>query len=360
MNRNTLSRLCVLLLAGLLAACGAASDESDDAAAAATHGQVAVTTARPVQRTFHDTVEAWGSAVGDPHRARAISLPYGGQVTVVKVAPGQTVARGQALLTSAPDPAARNAWQQASNALQLARGELERTEQLAAQRLATQSQLASARKTLADAESALAAQRALGGGNASTTVSAPSDGVVTTLGVGLGDRVAANAPLLGFMPRHALVADLGVQPADGAKLHPGMTVHMQSVYGAAGGFDGTLLMIGQSIDATTHLLPAQADIPAAAGAALVAGEPLQAQIRTADYRAWAVPRGAVLQDGHEHYLFQVEHGKAKRIDVALRHAAGDTVGVDGPLDAQAPVIVLGAYELDDGDAVVEAGKGSSR
>ena len=37
--------------------------------------------------------------------------------------------------------------------------------------------------------------------------------------------------------------------------------------------------------------------------------------------------------------------------MSLRSPDGDTVGVQGPLDAQAPVIVLGVYELDDGDAV---------
>jgi RND family efflux transporter MFP subunit len=344
------------VLVGLLAACGATPDEH----AAGPDNQVAVTTAKPVRQTFHDIVEAWGSAVGDPHRARAISLAHGGQVIAVKVAPGQTVTRGQALLTIAPDPAARNAWQQAQNAVKLTQGELQRTEQLAAQRLATQSQLATARKALADAEATLAAQRALGGGSAEETVRAPADGVVTTLSVGLGDRIAANAALLGFTPNHALIARLGVQPGDGARLRPGMTVQMQTVYGTPIRFSGPLQMIGQSIDATTHLLPAQVAIPAATDAALVAGAPLQARIQTADYSAWAVPRAAVLHDDHGDYLFQVEHGKAKRVDVALRHPDGDIVGVSGPLDAQAPVIVLGAYELDDGDGVRASARESTR
>ncbi|HEY9237262.1 MAG TPA: biotin/lipoyl-binding protein, partial [Burkholderiaceae bacterium] len=135
------------LLCLLLAACshGAADDEE----AAAARGQVAVTTATPVQQTFHDTVEAWGSAAGDPQHARAVSLAHGGQVMALNVVAGQSVRRGQPLLTIAPDPAARSAYQQAQSALSLASGELQRTEQLAAQRLATQSQRAAARKALA-------------------------------------------------------------------------------------------------------------------------------------------------------------------------------------------------------------------
>ncbi|MFC5580781.1 efflux RND transporter periplasmic adaptor subunit [Rhodanobacter terrae] len=354
MNRSTLlPNLCVLLLAGSLAGCGHAAADDEDAAAPP--GQVAVTTATPVRQTFHDTVEAWGSATGDPQHARTISLAHGGQVVAVKVAAGQTVKRGQPLLTVTPDPAARNTYQQAQSALTLAEGELQRTEQLAAQRLATQSQLATARKALADARTTLDAQHALGGGTSQETVAAPVDGVVTTLSVALGDRFAANAPLLGFTPAHALVAQLGVQPEDVTKLHAGMPVQLRNVYGATG-FTGTLRMIGQSVDPQSHLLSAQVELPAEASATLVAGTAVDAQIRTDDFSAWAVPRAAVLHDEHGDYLFQVEHGHAKRIDVTLRSPDGDTVGVQGALDAQAKVIVLGAYELADGDAVRESAK----
>lgn len=343
-------RTYALLLLTLLVGCGHGG-APDEESAANKNAQVAVTTATPVQRTFHDIVDAWGSAVGDPHHARAISLAHGGQVVVLKVAAGQTVARGQSLLTINPDPATRSAYQQAQSALTLASGELKRTEQLAAQRLATQSQLATARKALADAQIALEAQRALGGGSAQESVDAPADGVVTALDVGLGERVVANAPLLSFTPAHALVAQLGVQPETGAGLRPGMPVQLHSVYGAAASFVGTLRMIGQAVDPQTHLLSAQVELPAEASALLVAGAALEAQIRTADFTAWAVPRAAVLRDDNGNYLFQIEHGHAKRVDVTVRSPEGDTLGVQGPLVAHAPVIVLGVYELNDGDAV---------
>ncbi|WEN16524.1 efflux RND transporter periplasmic adaptor subunit [Rhodanobacter sp. AS-Z3] len=350
MNRSDLPRAAwVLVLSCLLFGC----HQPDEDEAAVPAGQVAVTTASVRQQLFHDTVEAWGSAVGDPQHARSISLAHAGQVTALEVTAGQTVTRGQPLLTITPDPAAHSAFQQAQSALTAAQGELKRTEQLAAQRLATQSQLATARKALADAQSALDAQRAMGGGAATETVSAPADGVVTLLQVSLGERVAANAPLLSFTPAHALVGLFGVQPQDGALLRPGMAVQVRPVYGSKETFVGKLRMVGQSIDAQTHLLTAQVELPAAASASLIAGAPLDAQIRTDDFKAWAVPRNAVLQDEHGDYLFQVEQGHAKRVDVTLRSPDGVTVGVEGPLDPQARVIVLGVYELDDGAAVSE-------
>ncbi len=86
------------------------------------------------------------------------------------------------------------------------------------------------------------------------------------------------------------------------------------------------------------------------------GAPLQATIETRDVTAWAVPRDAVLHDARGDYLFQLDHGKARRVDVTLRSPDGDPVGVLGPLDAKTPVIVQGVYELHDGDAVQESAR----
>ncbi len=352
MNRHLIvPSLCALLLTTVLGGCEGASSVEN---AAASQAKVQVTTAKPVQQTFHHTLRAWGSAMGDPHHARAISLAHGGQIMALQVTAGETVKRGQSLLTITPDPASHSAFVQAQNALTLAKGELKRTEQLAAQRLATESQLAAAHKTLSDAQAALVAQHALGGGAAEEVIKAPADGVVTALNVGLGQRVVANDPLLSFTPANALIAQLGIQPQDGPSLQPGMTVVLQQVYGSTKQFTGTLRVIGQSVDPQTHLLPAQVELPADASARLMAGAALEAQIRTAAFPAWAVPRIAVLHDDKGDYLFQVEHGRANRVDVKLLSPNGDTVGVQGRLDVQTHVIVLGTYELSNGEAVQES------
>lgn len=351
MKRVFLARCTALAaVALLLAACGGKGGDSDDRPGE-TRGVALVTTALPVRQRFHDSVQAWGSAVADPHRARTISLAHGGEVIALGVSAGQAVKRGEALLTIAPDPVARSAWRQAQSALALARGELQRSERMASQHLATQSQVAAARKALSDAQSALAAQQALGGGMARETVAAPDDGVVAAVPVALGDRFAANAPLLGFMPAHALVAQLGVQPDAGARLQVGMPVQLHGVYGGGKAFAGKLTMVGRAVDPQTHLLPVQAEFTASADATLVAGAALAATIQGGDYTAWAVPRAAVLHDAQGNHLFQLDHGKAHRVDVELRQPEGDTVGVLGQLDAKLPVIVQGAYEVDDGAAV---------
>jgi len=81
MNRSfPMPVVYALLLSGLLAACSAAPDAGSTASS---DSEIMVTTAMPVQRIFHDTVEAFGSAMGDPHSARTISLAHGGQIVAV-------------------------------------------------------------------------------------------------------------------------------------------------------------------------------------------------------------------------------------------------------------------------------------
>jgi RND family efflux transporter MFP subunit len=355
MNRLLLTRAALVAMLVLLAGCsgGGAADDDDDDAEADIAGKVLVTTTTPVSQTFHDTIQAWGSAVGDPHRASNISLGHGGLVTALDVAAGESVHRGQALLHIAPDPAARNTYRQAQSTLDLAAGELKRTEQMVAQHLATQSQLAAARKALDDAQAGLEAQRALGGGSAEEIINAPTDGVVTALNVNLGDRFQADAPLLSFTPAHGLIARLGAQPEDAPRLKVGMPAQVQGAYGSDDVLKGQVSMVGQAVDAQTHLLPLQVTLPPEASVTLVAGTAVRATIDTTGYTAWALPRDAVLHDDKGDYVFTVDHDKAKRIDVTLKHPEGDSVGVEGPLDAKTRVIVLGSYELNDGDAVRE-------
>ncbi len=352
MNRSVRTH-AALVASMLVALAGCSSGGGADDGEADVKGTVLVSTAAPVNHTFHDTIEAWGTAAGDPHRASTVSLGHGGLVTGLPVAAGQTVKRGEALLRIAPDPVARNAFLQAQSTLNLASGELKRTEQMAAQHLATQSQVAAARKALEDAKAGLEAQRALGGGTTEETIDAPADGVVTALNVNLGDRFQAGAALLTFAPAQALVARLGAQPADGAQLKPGMAVQVQPTYGEGAVLHGRLDVVGRAIDVQTHLLPLQVSLPPEAGSQLVAGSPVQAKIETNNYQAWALPRSAVLNDDKGHYVFIVDKDKAKRIDVSVKHPDGDTLGVEGPLDSKMQVIVLGNYELEDGDAVRE-------
>lgn len=330
----------------ILAACSG-GDPTD----AETQAPVAVQTAMPVRQIFHNYVEAYGTLTGDTRRAQALTLPQAGQIVAAEVTPGRRVHKGQPLLRIATDPSTVSAYQQAVNTADQARAELARTQRLHDEKLATNSQLDAARKALADAQSALTAQAKLGGAQAITTLDAPADGLVTALDVQLGERVAAGAKLVEFTPQGGLAALLGVEPEQAARIHPGMIASLHAVYGNAA-LQGNVVSVADAVDPQSHLVEVLAAIADPAG--LAAGSALSGKIAVAQFQAWAVPRNALLNDERGDYVFQIEHGKAKRVDVQVVAPAGDPVGTNGKLDAHAPVITLGAYELSDGDAVKAA------
>lgn len=343
MIRRTLrTGLFLLWLPAALCACSSQSTPPHDSG-------VAVGTVMPVRQTFHDHVEAWGTLAAAPHTTRSMTLPYGAQIVSVNVIEGQAVKRGDDLLTVRPDPAARRAYAQAVHARTLAHKKLDETRQLVKQHLATRSQLDTAQNALADARTTLQSVQAQGGGQAKTTLKAPADGVVGNLTIHAGQQVSAGTPLLVFLPTHAMVASLAVLPEDAAQLHAGQSVRLHAVYDVDATWSGKLATIGHAVNPQTHLVPVVATLDGHSG--LAAGAALAASIHTSAFTAWAVPRSALQSDAHGDYVLQIEHGKAKRVNVKVLAADGSPNGVAGKLDPRAPIITLGSYEVAVGDPV---------
>lgn len=68
-------------------------------------------------------------------------------------------------------------------------------------------------------------------------------------------------------------------------------------------------------------------------------------------KALTVPKDAVVKDGGETYVFQVEGSKARRVPVKTGRADGNSVAVEGDLSPGAPVVVTGNEGLKDGAEV---------
>lgn len=318
------------------------------AGAATDSPSVAVTTVMPQRHTFSEIVTGYGSIQTDSRTALSLSLPQPVRVADVRVTPGERVHAGQLLLRLNADPATQLAYKQAQQQLALAQKAVKQTQSLYTQRLATQSQLDTARANLADARANLATQRALGGGG-HNTLRAPGDGVIQSIAVTAGARVAAGTTLLQLAPAGGLRASIGVEPGDAARLKPDMKVRLTPAFGGAT-LDGRVAQVANAINPKTRLVEVLVTLPTTASGshALPLGTELQAHIDSGKIQAWAVPRGAVLSDNKGAYLFQIGNDVAHRVDVTLVQPDGATVGVDGPVKPKQPVVVLGVYELSDG------------
>ncbi|MFM0327605.1 efflux RND transporter periplasmic adaptor subunit [Caballeronia glebae] len=318
----------------------------------------AVQTVMPTRGTIAQPVHAYGVVAASASSATTVDLPYVARIEQMRVQAGQAVKRGTPLFIVQADPTAVVAAAQAKSAARLAQDELARTQSLYDKSLATQSQLAAARKAALDAQQALDAQRQLGIGNGHVTVAAPRDGVVTQVSVAQGDQVQAGAPILqlsagsrGGDARPNVT--LGVEPADVATIHPGdpVTVSGLSTALQSARVIGRVAMVGASIDAQSQLVNVGASV-LFGQSAFIPGTRVKAEIATQSGTHWIVPRSAVLNDVHGDYVFQTGNdSKAHRVNIKRVVENGDRYGVDGPINGAQPLVVVGSYELQDGAQV---------
>ncbi len=323
-------------------------------AAAADAPSVLVRTEPLRRHAIAETLVGYGTLAPDVGATINVNLPRPGQITALEASPGQVVKKGATLLEFRTAAGAALGYRQAENSLAYARSELARTEQLLAQKLATGSQLAAARKALADAEAALAAQRRLGTGTASEPVKAPFDGVVVSIGAAPGDRIAAGTSVLKLARLSGLRVLLGIEPSDSYRVRAGMPVHLTPVFDAARSVEAKVATVHGMVDPQTQLVNVAVRIDSGN---LLPGTRVKGEITLASRTGWAVPRSAVLRDGSGDYLFQVEHGVARRVAVRVESDGDRLLGISGAaLDPALEVVVQGNYELSDGMAVREAAR----
>lgn len=338
-----MKRLIVLSSALALAGCGGSASTDSQAPTPS----VLVGIERAQRGSLPATIVAYGTAGPALNGTQTFSEAQPGQITALMVSPGIAVRAGQPLATFVTAPASRSSYEQAASALAAARKQQASTAQLLSQQLATQDQLVQANKAVGDAQAALAALQADGAGQPVRTLVAPFDGIVTAVPVAQGDRIQPGAPILTVARKGGLVVTVGVDPADRASVAVGQTATLQRLTGGAA-MRGRVVRVDSALNAQTRLI--DVDLGFAAGL-LLPGEAIQAGIQTGQVTGWVVPHQAVVTAGGAPRVFQVAGGKAKAVPVRIALASDQGDVVEGALDSGKPLIVAGAYQVNDGDAV---------
>lgn len=309
---------------------------------------VLVHTAPLTQREMRSQVTGFGILTPEPDATLNLNFPIGGRVTQVLVNAGEVVNKNDLLLTVSADPATSLNYTQAKNALSYARAELARQQKLFEQQLTTRSQLDSASKNLQDAEDAMAIQKRLGAGIMLNKLVSPISGIVVSVSAVPGDRFAAGTNLLQIAKVDALRARLGVEPNDSRLLQPGLAVHLTSVLDDQQRGDGKVVWVAGQINPKTQLVDVSVRIKAQGFAP---GTRVRGEIVVVSQAQYAVPRSAVLHDDKGSYIYQVVDRVGHRIAVSTGLEDNGWVAVQGQFLANAPVVTLGNYELEDGAAV---------
>ncbi|MFM0740440.1 efflux RND transporter periplasmic adaptor subunit [Paraburkholderia xenovorans] len=355
-------RVTALVVAFSLAAmCAAPIHAAPAATDTADKTVVAVQTVRVQRGSIAQPVRTYGIVAASASNLTTVNLRYVARIVQMRVQAGQSVTRGTPLFVVQADPAAVLAATQAKSALTLAQGELARTQSLFDQGLATQSQLATAKKAVDDARQALAAQNEDGVTNGNKTIVAPLDGVVLQVSAAQGDQVQPGAPILQLAGGNGRDARanvvLGVEPSEAVAIHAGDTVTLRglSTSLAKAAVEGRVVLVGAAVDQQSQLVNVGANVPLGQSA-FIPGTRVAADIATRDGMHWIVPRAAVLKDDQGAYVFQItRQNKARRIAVVMQVENGDRYGVEGPIDAAQGLVVSGNYELKDGMAVQVSG-----
>jgi len=293
------------------------------------------------------TLDCYGTVAPAINGTQSLSVAQPGQVTALLVAPGTAVKAGQSLATFMVAPSARSAYEQASSGLAAARKQAATTAQLLSQQLATQDQLTQANKAVSDAQHALAALQAEGAGQAARTLVAPLDGIVTSISVAQGDRLQAGAPIVTVARAGGVVVTVGVDPAVHGRVAVGMPASLKRLSGGQS-LAGQVVRADSALNPLTRLIDVDVSFPAGA---LLPGEAMQVAIETGQVSGWIVPHQSVVTAGGPARLFQVANRQARAIPIRILLASDRGDVVEGALDPGKPLIVSGAYQVSDGDAV---------
>jgi membrane fusion protein (multidrug efflux system) len=307
-----------------------------------------VQVAKVERKTVTENVIVYGSIVAQPGKTHSVSIAFETRVRHILVAPGQFVRENDPLLEIELSPGAQVQFQQAKNAAEAARKELEQTQERFNLKLATNQDLSAAEKTARDAEAQLTAlQRAGAGGD--NRVHADATGVIAKVNAQDGQIVPPGGPLVEIVAENEIEAKLGVEAEDLSAAQDGAPVTIIPLNDpTAPKVEGTIRLVTRRIDPTTRLVDVYVALPE--GTKLLLDGYVRGEIQRTEKDTLAVPRSAVLpNESREFEVFTVANNRA------VRHTV--KIGAENPNEIQViaddlhegdPVVTVGNYELEDG------------
>jgi len=320
---------------------GSAADSGDNEKISA-----AVTTQVVHQGSLPEIISGYGTAAPAIDATTTLSVQAEGAVTQFDVTAGAVVHRGQRLLTFTLSPSAASAYLQAKTALNVARAQRDHIAQLLSHQLATRDQLAQADKAASDARSTLDALNKQQGNGRTVELLAPVDGIVSSIAATRGETLQAGAPLLSMARDGGLVVSVGIEMDPQHTPVSGDKVTLVPL-GAGASVTGSVKRVAAMLDARTHLQ----NVDVVPDGPVIAGMGYRADITLGQWRGWLVPRDALVGDGSTWQVFQIASGKAVKIPVRIVGESDTVSVVNGALNAQRPLVVVGNTQLDDGMAV---------
>jgi len=195
------------------------------------------------------------------------------------------------------------------------------------------------------------AQIALSGALDAHLITAPLSGVVTSKQVSLGDSVSAGDVLATISKTGKLKVQFFVDQQQFSHFSLGLTVNLVDNNEEA--FDAKITSISPSADSATKKFLIEAEPTEKntllSGTIINVSLDIIEQPQKSD--AILLPLSSITVGQNESYLFIVENGKAKKVNVAIDNISGEIAEVKLDLPKETRVIISGNKSLKDSDAV---------
>jgi membrane fusion protein, heavy metal efflux system len=376
----------LLIAAALLAGCSKKSEEAQAAAPAPTpakaeDGVIVIPADSPKLKEIHvgevstaavpsDEVVSPGKIEANPNLMSRVSLPVAGRVSAVLVRLGDSVKRGDPLLTlESPDAdatasaclQAQAALTQAKANVNKAQSDFDRATDLFQHNAVAQKDVLTAENALTQAKAALDQAEAgvqqadrkaellglkPGAFGQKVTVSAPMSGKVLEMSVAAGEyRNDTNAPVMTIADLSTVWVSSDVPESSIRLIQPGERIDVQLTAYPGETFHGRVTRIADTVDPQTRTIKVRAQLDNSLGK--LRPEMYGTIRHTESMRSLpVVPVGAVIQaDGKTSVWMEEAPGRFKSVEVKTGERVGDVLPVLSGLKPGTRVVIDGAMLL---------------
>ncbi|MEL7253648.1 MAG: efflux RND transporter periplasmic adaptor subunit [Pseudomonadota bacterium] len=307
-------------------------------------GPVTVELAQATTAAMAQTVEAVGTT-----RARQsvqIVPEDNGRVVELRIAPGQSVTRGDVLVMLDDDIERADLAEARARVVEREQA-LTRVEQLIGSAAVSQATLEDTTARLAEARAQLdrAEQRF-----ANRTITAPFSGVVGLSEIDPGAWVGEGDMITTLDDLSDVEVEFSLPETLFASVRIGQNIAARSAAFPGQSFAGQIAALDSRIDPVSRSFRARAIIPNP-DSVLPAGMFMSLTLTLSETQSVVIPEEAVVFQAAETYVFTVEDGKATRLRVTTGQRQDGMVAITQGLDDGAEVIVRGIGRVSDGKAI---------
>lgn len=286
-----------------------------------------------------------------PEAKVAVTTPFTGTVTQIRVLQGEQVSRGQPLaIIHAAEPVQFSAdLSRAQADLAVDRARAKRLETLAHDGIVAGARADEAMATLRRSEATVSENNRLlalagAGRDGTVTLRAPISGRVASVSIETGGAVRGDMAPFVIENTAALTLDLQLPERLAGQVRPGMSVSVP--LSGESSVSGRIVSVGASIDPATRSIAAKARLDSTDG--LVPGRGIMAIISGTSGKAQtgvSVPSQAVTRTGGQDVVFVQEGSRFVRRTVTVVADAGGRAILTSGLKVGEPVAVSGVAEL---------------